>query len=70
MIKAVVNYGAHLKSTSYHELRVPLFKKELEYTNDLLKGHEEELMKYGCLIMSDGWTDRKNRTLTNFLVNC
>ncbi|RVW25217.1 hypothetical protein CK203_105966 [Vitis vinifera] len=24
----------------------------------------------GCSIMSDGWTDRKERTLVNFLVNC
>ncbi|RDX85676.1 hypothetical protein CR513_33104, partial [Mucuna pruriens] len=56
--------------TSYHDLRVPLLKKELQYTKYMLKGHEEEQMKYGCLIMSNGWTDRKNRTLINFLVNC
>ncbi|RDX99255.1 hypothetical protein CR513_17707, partial [Mucuna pruriens] len=38
---------------SYHELRLPLLKKELEYTKDLLKGHEEEQMKYGYSIMSN-----------------
>ncbi|RDY02391.1 hypothetical protein CR513_14151, partial [Mucuna pruriens] len=67
MIEAIGNYGPHLKSPSYHELRVPLLKKELQYTKDMLKGHEEERQKYGCSIMSDGWTDRKNRTLINFL---
>ncbi|KAL2320021.1 hypothetical protein Fmac_028990 [Flemingia macrophylla] len=70
MIEAIGNYGPHLKPPSYHELRVPLLKKELEYTKGLLKSHEEEIVEYGCSIMSDGWTDRKNRTLINFLVNC
>uniref|UniRef100_A0A0R0HS56 BED-type domain-containing protein n=1 Tax=Glycine max TaxID=3847 RepID=A0A0R0HS56_SOYBN len=70
MIEAIGTYGPHLKPPSYHELRVPLLKKELEYTKGLLRGHEEERIKYGCSIMSDGWTDRKNRTLINFLVNC
>ena len=70
MIEAIGTYGPHLKPPSYHELRVPLLKKELEYTKGLLRGHEEERIKYGCSVMSDGWTDRKNRTLINFLVNC
>ena len=70
MIEAIGTYGPHLKPPSYHELRVPLLKKELEYTKGLLRGHEEKRIKYGCSIMSDGWTDRKNRTLINFLVNC
>ncbi|XP_040873455.1 uncharacterized protein [Glycine max] len=70
MIEAIGTYGPHLKPPSYHELRVPLLKIELEYTKGLLRGHEEERIKYGCSIMSDGWTDRKNRTLINFLVNC
>ncbi|RDX70164.1 hypothetical protein CR513_50628, partial [Mucuna pruriens] len=37
MIEAIGNYGSHLKPSSYHELRVSLLKKELEYTKDLLK---------------------------------
>eukprot|EP00256_Glycine_max_P052743 XP_014619183.2 uncharacterized protein LOC102664778 [Glycine max] len=70
MIQAIGTYGPYLKPLSYHELRVPLFKKELEYTKVLLTGHEEERIKYRFSIMSDGWMDRKNRTLINFLVNC
>ncbi|KAG5003386.1 hypothetical protein JHK82_027399 [Glycine max] len=58
--EAIGTYGPHLKPPSYHELRVPLLKKELEYTKGLLRGHEEERIKYGCLII----------TLINFLVNC
>ncbi|KAJ9682478.1 hypothetical protein PVL29_018405 [Vitis rotundifolia] len=29
-----------------------------------------EKKKNGCSIMSNGWTDEKERTLVNFLVNC
>nr|KYP72373.1 hypothetical protein KK1_004961 [Cajanus cajan] len=60
MVEAIGIYGSHLRTLSYHELRVSLLKKELEYTKGSLKGHEEERVKYGCSIMSDGWTDRKN----------
>ncbi|CAH9076630.1 unnamed protein product [Cuscuta epithymum] len=42
MVEAIGNYGPHLKPPSYHECRVPFLKKELEYTKELLKGHEEE----------------------------
>ena len=69
MLEAIGNYGPHLKASSYHELTVQFLKKELELTKDMLKGHEEEMVKYGCSIMSDGMTDRKNRTLINFMVN-
>ncbi|KAH7681554.1 Ribonuclease H-like protein [Dioscorea alata] len=70
MVEAIGRYGPNLKPPSSHELRVPLLKKELSYTNDLLKGHKEEWAKHGCSIMSDGWTDKRNRTLMNFLINC
>ena len=70
MLEAVESYGPHLKPPSFHELRVPLLQKELEYTKGLLKNHKVQKNKYGCSIMSDGWTDRKGRTLINFLVNC
>ncbi|XP_073053699.1 uncharacterized protein [Primulina eburnea] len=69
MIEAIGQYGPNLKPPSYHESRVPLLQKEIAYTNELLKENRDECEKYGCSIMSDGWTDRKHRTLINFLVN-
>ncbi|RDX88801.1 hypothetical protein CR513_29550, partial [Mucuna pruriens] len=69
IIEAVSNYSSHVKPLSYHELKVPLLKMELEYTRNLLKGHAEEQIKYGCSIISYGWMDRKNKILINFLVN-
>ncbi|KAK4253278.1 hypothetical protein QN277_010602 [Acacia crassicarpa] len=69
MVQAIGNHDPNLKLPSYYECRVPLLKKELDYTNDLLKDHVVQRANYGCSIMSDGWTDRKNKTLINFLVN-
>ena len=69
-IEAIGQYGPNMKPPSYNELRVPILKKEVAYTNELLSDHKEFLRKYGCFIMSDGWTSRTNRTLMNFLVNC
>ncbi|RWR76250.1 hypothetical protein CKAN_00468400 [Cinnamomum micranthum f. kanehirae] len=70
MIEAIGQYGPGMKPPSYHEVRVPLLKKEIEHTNNLMKGHRDDWVKYGCSIMMDGWTDKKGRTLLNFLVNC
>ncbi|GFZ14644.1 transducin/WD40 repeat-like superfamily protein [Actinidia rufa] len=59
-----------MKPPSYHETRVTYLKKELANTNDLMKDHRENWLKYGCSIMADGWTEGKGRTLIIFLVNC
>lgn len=69
MITAIGAYGPNLPAPSYHDIRIPLLKKELEYTENLLKDHKEQWSKYGCSIMLDAWTDRKQRCIINFLVN-
>ncbi|XP_059627291.1 uncharacterized protein LOC132270103 [Cornus florida] len=58
-----------MKPPSYHEVRVPLLRKELDNTNALMNDHREEWSKFGCSLMADGWTDKRRRTLFNFLVN-
>ncbi|RWR88532.1 hypothetical protein CKAN_01754700 [Cinnamomum micranthum f. kanehirae] len=70
MIEAIGQYGPGMKPPNYHELRVPLLKKEVVHTNNLMKDHWEEWARNGCSMMVDGWTDKKGRTLLNFLVNC
>ena len=65
-IEAIGQYGPNMKPPSYHKLRVPILKKEVAYTNELLSDHKKDWKKYGCSIMSDGWTSRTNRTLINF----
>ena len=70
MIEAISQYGMGMKGPSIYVVRVTHLKKELELTKASMKDHEMEWKKNGCSIMSDGWTDRKGRTLVNFLVNC
>ncbi|KAL6342253.1 hypothetical protein AAG906_006876 [Vitis piasezkii] len=70
MIEAIGQYGVGMKRPTLHEVRVTNLKKELALTKDLMKDHIVEWGKNGCSIMSDGWTDWKERTLVNFLVNC
>ena len=45
-----------MKPLSYHELRVPILKMEVAYTNELLSDHKESWKKYDSSIMSYGWT--------------
>ena len=69
MIEAIGQYGVGMKGPSIYEVRVTHLNKELELTKDSMKDHEMEWKKNGCSIMLDGWTDRKERTSVNFLVN-
>ncbi|XP_028125745.1 uncharacterized protein LOC114322598 [Camellia sinensis] len=69
MIEAIGQYGPGMKLSTYHEVRVTQLKKKVKHTEDLIKNHKEDCGKYGCSIMADGWTDKRGRTLINFLVN-
>ena len=69
MIEAIGQYGVGMKGPTLHEVRVTNLKKELTLTKDLMKDHIVEWKKKWCSFMLDGWTDRKERTLVNFLVN-
>ncbi|XP_020082516.1 uncharacterized protein LOC109706122 [Ananas comosus] len=68
-LEAVGQYGPGLKPPSMYELRIPLLQKEVQQTKNSMNGHMEEWAKTGCSIMCDGWTDKRQRTLINFLVN-
>jgi hypothetical protein len=69
MVEAIGQFGPGLRAPSYHEARVTFIKEELMHTNELLKPVKESWPEVGCSLMSDGWTDRRSRTLINFLVN-
>ncbi|XP_058005412.1 uncharacterized protein LOC110632845 [Hevea brasiliensis] len=62
-------FGIGIKAPSFHEVRVPLLNEEVAEVKNSLNSYEEEWEKYGCSIMGNGWTDKKQRTLINFLVN-
>ncbi|KAL6552859.1 hypothetical protein OROHE_008223 [Orobanche hederae] len=54
---------------TFHDLRLPLLKKAKDDTEKLKEKHEKAWKKYGCTLMYDGWTDRRGRSLINFLAN-
>jgi len=69
MVATIGQFGPHLRPPSYHDIKVPLLTKEVEYTNDLMKGHKEQWQQFGCSLMSNAWTDGNQRCLINFLVH-
>nr|XP_007147219.1 hypothetical protein PHAVU_006G105700g [Phaseolus vulgaris]ESW19213.1 hypothetical protein PHAVU_006G105700g [Phaseolus vulgaris] len=69
MVELIGRHGPGLKSPSYHEIRVKYLKQEVENTKHIVEEHKLVWKKTGCTIMTDGWTDRKRRTILNFLVN-
>lgn len=40
MIDVISAYGPNLSTPTYHESRVSLLKKEMDYDNGLLKDHK------------------------------
>ncbi|GJT08823.1 SCAN domain-containing protein [Tanacetum coccineum] len=69
MVQMIGEYGRGLDPPSYHEMRVTFLNKEVDYTKSLLEDYKNEWKRTGCTLMSDGWSDRKNRSICNFLVN-
>nr|XP_019703113.1 double-stranded RNA-binding protein 1 isoform X2 [Elaeis guineensis] len=69
-IESIGRYRVGMKPPTAYEVRVPLLKKEVAHIDEIMKSHREEWARIGCTIMSDGWQDKSQRTLINFLVNC
>ncbi|CAN0906381.1 hypothetical protein LINGRAHAP2_LOCUS24214 [Linum grandiflorum] len=69
MFELAARHGPGFKPPSYHEIRETLLKEELQVVEEKLSLFKDEWTKLGCSIMSDGWTDRKRRSICNFLVN-
>ncbi|KAI3845209.1 hypothetical protein MKX03_024867 [Papaver bracteatum] len=69
MLNVVGEFGKGLKPPSMHEVRVTNLKKKVEYVQGTLEAFKQEWKRTGCTLMSDGWTDKKHRSITNFLVN-
>lgn len=69
MCDMISRHGNGFKPPSYHDLRIKLLNQEIKLTHETLEEHRKEWRNIGCTIMTDGWTDRKRRTILNFLVN-
>ncbi|KAH0674853.1 hypothetical protein KY284_025940 [Solanum tuberosum] len=68
-IEAVGQYGPGMKPPTYHEVRVPFLKMEVEKTNKIVEEHKVQWKTYGCSIMMDKWTARNGKMVINVLVN-
>ncbi|CAN0925477.1 hypothetical protein LINGRAHAP2_LOCUS34784 [Linum grandiflorum] len=70
VVENIVRAGYGYKGPSYHALRTNLLqdiKQECKLVIDTLRSGWN---KFGCTIMTDGWTDKRHRSLINFLVYC
>ncbi|CAO2199203.1 unnamed protein product [Urochloa humidicola] len=70
MIDAIVAFGSGYKGPLCNVMRGRLLAKCVEETKKFVDGFRKVWRETGCTIMADGWTDRKRRTLINFLVYC
>ncbi|XP_017423543.2 uncharacterized protein LOC108332746 [Vigna angularis] len=69
MCEMIGKYGVGYKPQSYHDIREKLLKQAVKKTYANLEEYKEEWKRTGCTIMFDGWSDRKRRSICNFLVN-
>eukprot|EP00253_Pinus_taeda_P024138 PITA_24138 len=67
--KQIESWGGY-KSATYEELQGPILQAEKQDINSRLAELKKTREATGCTVMSEGWTDRKGRTLLNFLVHC
>eukprot|EP00253_Pinus_taeda_P032515 PITA_32515 len=70
MFEAIHAAGKGFKGPTMHELRGVRLQKEIDSINEYLQEFKNSWARTGCTVMSDGWTDRRNRTIINFLVFC
>lgn len=68
-LKSISEYCRGLQPPSYHETMVTYLKKEIEHVNEGLEKYKSEWSKTGCTLIFNGWTDGRERLITNFLVN-
>ncbi|XP_050280566.1 uncharacterized protein LOC126721559 [Quercus robur] len=70
MIDAIAAAGPGYKGPSYHAVRVPLLRDSKKEVQLLVESQRRHWAEVGCILMTDGWTDTRHRSLTNFLVYC
>ncbi|XP_059066797.1 uncharacterized protein LOC131857983 [Cryptomeria japonica] len=69
MVDAIAICGAGFKAPSDSELSGPILIELVADVKATLEDQREIWKKGGCTIMTDGRTDRRNRTLLNFLIS-
>ena len=70
MFDVLVVISPRYKAPTFAELRGPLLQDENTDCTSRLEEFRASWEHTGCIVMLDGWTDQKGRTLLNFLVSC
>ena len=58
-----------LKQPSMYELRTRVLKAEVQGIDAIKGTHVKAREQIECTLMSDGWSDQKNKNLINFPLN-
>jgi hypothetical protein len=69
MFDNATKFGLGFKPPTYHEIRVKYLDYYYGEISKVVAEYRSDWEKYGCTIMTDGWTDRKRKTILNFLVH-
>ncbi|XP_062104413.1 uncharacterized protein LOC133815612 [Humulus lupulus] len=69
MLRSVGNYGRGLKAPTMHEMRTWILKEEEKTTSEIVNEIKATWKRTGVSLLLDGWSDMRNRSLINFLVN-
>ncbi|XP_062103247.1 uncharacterized protein LOC133814276 [Humulus lupulus] len=69
MLCSVGNYGRGLKAPTMHEIRTWIVKEEEKTTSEIVNEIKATWKQTWVSLLSDGWSDMRNRSLINFLVN-
>ncbi|KAH7424361.1 hypothetical protein KP509_11G004300 [Ceratopteris richardii] len=67
MVHVIGRVGSSFVPPTYGELRKSELSEEVKQVDRDLMGVREQWEKYGCTIVSDGWSDTQNRPVINFM---
>ncbi|KAH7436576.1 hypothetical protein KP509_05G026500 [Ceratopteris richardii] len=67
IVRVIGRVGSSFVPPTYAELRKSELIEEVKQVDRDLMGVREQWEKYGCTIVSDGWSDTRNRPVINFM---
>ncbi|KAK2974037.1 hypothetical protein RJ640_006229 [Escallonia rubra] len=70
MFDAALAVGPGFKAPSFHDLRGNLLRTFVDEISTYLDEFRPIWELYGCYVMSDGWSNRRQEPVINFLVYC
>ncbi|XP_010276930.1 PREDICTED: uncharacterized protein LOC104611538 [Nelumbo nucifera] len=70
MVDAIAECGVGYKAPSYEKLRSTLLEKVKGEINDNYKRFRDDWKETGCTILSDCWSDGRNKSFVVFSVTC